>query len=340
MGTPLTGKARAGAGPIAPKAQSRRTRQISRRSSSKGMLHSGQSLAQRIHDTASHLRNLIFRRTIASPDRLIGILRLMLELPKPFIGPPLRVGPKSIALPSSTTPFLASFLGRSGRRPTGSSAARRKRVTRHDRKPNLAQAIRRSSASLHSKNSALNRGPLSIPFLHASSKKPEVPRTGSRPRHRNTWEVARPPIISSLHPSRGQSARRAHGKALSQEYIAPYHEEPYKELGGEKHYSRHTVHHAKPAADLGTPRVQVVSPAPSSDNSSPQSVHDIAVRSRTGDPEAVSGATQEGTVYLEEDDLARWLKSYLGHQMITPRQGMTAVDPRLMPSWAGTPLVL
>lgn len=62
------------------------------------------------------------------------------------------------------------------------------------------------------------------------------------------------------------------------------------------------------------------------------------VNAPTGSPGKASYTSEEGIVYLEGDELGRWLQNYLSEQIIRPRQGIMAVDPRLTPSWGGPSL--
>lgn len=45
-----------------------------------------------------------------------------------------------------------------------------------------------------------------------------------------------------------------------------------------------------------------------------------------------------GDLYLETYQLGRWLKTYVGQQLIRPRSGMMAIDPRSTPPWGGPSL--
>ncbi len=45
-----------------------------------------------------------------------------------------------------------------------------------------------------------------------------------------------------------------------------------------------------------------------------------------------------GALYLEGSVLGRWLTQYLNREIVRPRAGIMAVDPRITPSWGGPSL--
>jgi hypothetical protein len=48
--------------------------------------------------------------------------------------------------------------------------------------------------------------------------------------------------------------------------------------------------------------------------------------------------TEQGDLYLEGSILSRWLTQHLNREIVRPRAGIMAVDPRITPSWGGPSL--
>ena len=55
------------------------------------------------------------------------------------------------------------------------------------------------------------------------------------------------------------------------------------------------------------------------------------------DQTAERGAIDPADICLDGAVLGRWVMRYLEQQVIRPHGGITAVDPRLTPTWAGPP---
>jgi hypothetical protein len=66
-----------------------------------------------------------------------------------------------------------------------------------------------------------------------------------------------------------------------------------------------------------------------------------AARSDPNGPQDGTGKehdTRQGDLYLEGSVLGRWLTQHLNREIIRPRAGIVAVDPRITPSWGGPSL--
>jgi hypothetical protein len=59
---------------------------------------------------------------------------------------------------------------------------------------------------------------------------------------------------------------------------------------------------------------------------------------KTRDGNGQENQTGQGDLYLEGSVLGRWLTQHLDRELIRPRAGIMAVDPRLTPSWGGPTL--
>jgi hypothetical protein len=78
-------------------------------------------------------------------------------------------------------------------------------------------------------------------------------------------------------------------------------------------------------------------------SSSPMSMglHSMAASpdlSPTRDSDREQNNPRQGDLYLDGPILGRWLTQQLDHELVRPRAGISAVDPRITPSWGGPSL--
>lgn len=67
----------------------------------------------------------------------------------------------------------------------------------------------------------------------------------------------------------------------------------------------------------------------------PSGIPPQAVPRPDADGDKPGQVTKQGNLYIEGSELGRWMSGYIDQQIVVPRNGTMAIDPRITPAWGG-----